>query len=90
MLYKHFRQPVYILIDEYDVPLAKAQENGYHKEMVTLISSFLDFLKDPQKDPDTLLPVIGKVIMTGCLKVAKNSIFTGVNNKQYLYRSEQS
>ena len=80
MLYKHFRQPVYILIDEYDVPLAKAQENGYHKEMVTLISSFLDFLKDPQKDPDTLLPVIGKVIMTGCLKVAKNSIFTGVNN----------
>ena len=80
MLYKHFRQPVYILIDEYDVPLAKAQENGYHKEMVTLISSFLDFLKEPQKDPDTLLPVIGKVIMTGCLKVAKNSIFTGVNN----------
>ena len=80
MLYKHFRQPVYILIDEYDVPLAKAQENGYHKQMVTLISSFLDFLKDPQKDPDTLLPVIGKVIMTGCLKVAKNSIFTGVNN----------
>ena len=48
--------------------------------MVTLIPSFLDFLKDPQKDPDTLLPVIGKVIMTGCLKVAKNSIFTGVNN----------
>ena len=80
MLYKHFKKKVYILIDEYDVPLAKAQENGYHKEMVTLISSFLDFLKDPQKDPDTLLPVIGKVIMTGCLKVAKNSIFTGVNN----------
>ena len=80
MLYKHFGKQVYILIDEYDVPLAKAQENGYHKEMVTLISSFLDFLKDPQKDPDTLLPVIGKVIMTGCLKVAKNSIFKGVNN----------
>ena len=76
MLYKHFGKQVYILIDEYDVPLAKAQENGYHKEMVNLISSFLDFLKDP----DTLLPVIGKVIMTGCLKVAKNSIFTGVNN----------
>ena len=76
MLYKLFRQPVYVLIDEYDVPLAKAQENGYHKEMVTLISSFLDFLKDP----DTPLPVIGKVIMTVCLKVAKNSIFTGVNN----------
>ena len=54
MLYKHFGKQVYILIDEYDVPLAKAQENGYHKEMVNLIS--------------------------GCLKVAKNSIFTGVNN----------
>ena len=40
MLYKHFGKQVYILIDEYDVPLAKAQENGYHKEMVTLISSF--------------------------------------------------
>ncbi len=49
MLYKHFNKQVYILIDEYDVPLAKAQEHGYHKDMVTLMSSFLDFLKDPQK-----------------------------------------
>ena len=80
MLYKHFGQPVYILIDEYDVPLAKAQENGYHKEMVNLISSFLDFLKTPPKDPEKGNSIIGKVIMTGCLKVAKNSIFTGVNN----------
>ena len=80
MLYKHFKRQVYILIDEYDVPLAKAQENKYHKEMVSLISSFLDFLKDPQKDPETGLPKIGKVVITGCLKVAKNSIFTGVNN----------
>ncbi len=44
MLYKHFKKQVYILIDEYDVPLAKAQENGYHKEMVTLMSSFFGFL----------------------------------------------
>ena len=80
MLYKHFKRQVYILIDEYDVPLAKAQENKYHKEMVSLISSFLDFLKDPQKDPETGLPKIGKVVITGCLKVAKNSIFMGVNN----------
>ena len=80
MLYKHFNKQVYILIDEYDVPLAKAQEHGYHKDMVTLMSSFLDFLKDPQKDPEKDTAIISKVVITGCLKVAKNSIFTGVNN----------
>ena len=80
MLYKHFKKKVYILIDEYDVPLAKAQEHGYHKDMVTLMSSFLDFLKDPQKDPEKDTAIISKVVITGCLKVAKNSIFTGVNN----------
>ena len=80
MLYKHFNKQVYVLIDEYDVPLAKAQVHGYHKDMVTLMSSFLDFLKDPQKDPLKKTSIISKVILTGCLKVAKNSIFTGVNN----------
>ena len=62
------------------MPLAKAQSYGYHKDMVTLMSSFLGFLKDSQKDPETNKPVVKKVILTGCLKVAKNSIFTGVNN----------
>ena len=80
MLYKHFNKQVYILIDKYDVPLAKAQEHGYHKDMVTLMSSFLGFLKDPQKDPEKDTSIISKVILTGCLKVAKNSIFTGVIN----------
>ena len=80
MLYKHFNKQVYILIDEYDVPLAKAQEHGYHKDMVTLMTSFLGFLKDPQKDPEKKTSIISKVVITGCLKVAKNSIFTGVNN----------
>ena len=80
MLYKHFNKQVYILIDEYDVPLAKAPAYGYHKDMVTLMSSFLVFLKDPQKDPEKKTSIISKVILTGCLKVAKNSIFTGVNN----------
>ena len=80
MLYKHFNKQVYILIDEYDVPLAKAQEHGYHKDMVTLMSSFLSFLKDPQRDPEKDTSIISKVVITGCLKVAKNSIFTGVNN----------
>ena len=80
MLYKHFRQPVYILIDEYDVPLAKAQEYKYHDDMVTLISSLFDFFKTIPQDPETGEQYVSKVIMTGCLKVAKNSIFTGVNN----------
>ena len=80
MLYKHFNKQVYILIDEYDVPSVKAQEHGYHKDMVTLMSSFLGFLKDPQRDPEKDTSIISKVVITGCLKVAKNSIFTGVNN----------
>ena len=80
MLYKHFNRQVYVLIDEYDVPLAKAQANDYHEKMVTLMSSFLGFLKDPQKDPEKDTSIISKVVITGCLKVAKNSIFTGVNN----------
>jgi len=80
MLYKHFNKQVYVLIDEYDVPLAKAQAKGYHEKMVTLMSAFLGFLKDPQKDPEIDIPVVKKTILSGCLKVAKNSIFTGVNN----------
>ena len=80
MLYKHFKKQVYVLIDEYDVPLAKAQEKGYHDEMVTLISSLFDFFKTIPQDPETGEQYVSKVIMTGCLKVAKNSSFTGVNN----------
>ena len=80
MLYKHFKKQVYVLIDEYDVPLAKAQEKGYHDEMVTLISSLFDFFKTIPQDPETGEQYVSKVIMTDCLKVAKNSIFTGVNN----------
>jgi len=80
MLYKHFKKQVYVLIDEYDVPLAKAHAKGYHEKMVTLMSSFLGFLKDPKRDPEKNTSIISKVILTGCLKVAKNSIFTGVNN----------
>ena len=80
MLYKHFNKQVYILIDEYDVPLAKAHAKGFHEKMVNLMSSFLGFLKDPLKDPLKKTSIISKVVLTGCLKVAKNSIFTGVNN----------
>ena len=80
MLYKHFKKQVYVLIDEYDVPLAKAQEYKYHEDMVALISSLFDFFKTIPQDPETGEQYVSKVIMTGCLKVAKNSIFTGVNN----------
>ena len=55
MLYKHFNKQVYILIDEYDVPLAKAHAKGFHEKMVNLMSSFLGFLKNSQKDPETNL-----------------------------------
>ena len=72
-LYKHFGRQVILLIDEYDVPLAKAQFYGYHSRMVTLYSQFLDILK-------TSGETVNKIVMTGCLKVAKNSIFTGANN----------
>ena len=73
VLFKHFGRPVVLLIDEYDVPLAKAQFYGYHFRMVTLYSQFLDILK-------TSGDIVSKIVMTGCLKVAKNSIFTGANN----------
>ena len=72
-LYKHFGRQVILLIDEYDVPLTKAQFYGYHSRMVTLYSQFLDILK-------TSGDIVSKIVMTGCLKVAKNSIFTGANN----------
>ena len=79
-LYKHFSKKVIILIDEYDVPLAKASEYGYHKEMVSLMSLFFNVMKkSPTLVSNNVYP-IEKIVLTGCLKVAKNSIFTGVNN----------
>ena len=84
MLYKHYGRQVAVLIDEYDVPLAKAQQMGYHKRMATFYSSFMSFLKLGNWDVGTRLskkgPPIFKTVMTGCLRVAKNQIFTGANN----------
>ena len=79
-LYKHFKRQVILLIDEYDVPLAKVATGKYHEEMVELISSFLGVLKSTPKNTNEDTAPILKVVMTGCLKVAKNSIFTVVNN----------
>lgn len=82
-MFRHFCRKVVLLVDEYDVPLAKAAAGGYHEEMVNLIGGFFELLKtnpsgsSVQSGGDKFLQ---KVVMTGCLKVAKNSIFTGVNN----------
>ena len=74
LLYKHYDKQVILLIDEYDVPLAKASQFNYYKEMVDLISAlYSKALKDTDK-------YVQKAVVTGCLRVAKESIFTGVNN----------
>ncbi len=73
LLYRHYSQKVIILIDEYDVPLAKANENGYYDQMVALIRGLFD---QALKTNDSL----HFAVMTGCLRVAKESIFTGLNN----------
>ena len=75
-LYWHFGCQVALLIDEYDIPLAKAQSSGYHSDMVDLYAQFLDILKSSGGIGER----VKKIVMTGCLKVARNSIFTGANN----------
>ena len=77
MLFKHYGRQVAVLIDEYDVPLAKAQQNGYHKDMVNFYNGFMSFLKLRNWEQGN--PIF-KIVMTGCLRVAKNQIFTGANN----------
>lgn len=72
MLSIHYGKPVILLIDEYDVPLAKASANGYYKEMLSTIKGILSVLKDN--------PALHFAIVTGCLQIAKESIFTGTNN----------
>lgn len=73
MLYKHYGQKVVILIDEYDVPLDKAFQNGYYKDMVSLIRGlFGQALKTNE--------FLQFAVLTGCLRISKESIFTGLNN----------
>lgn len=73
LLEKHFNRKVVILIDEYDVPLAKAYENGFYDEMVLLIRNiFGNVLKTNES--------LAFAVLTGCLRIAKESIFTGLNN----------
>ena len=73
MMESYYRKPVILLLDEYDVPLAKASSNGYYKEMLSVIKGMMSTaLKDN--------PFLKFAIITGCLKIAKESIFTGTNN----------
>ena len=77
LLYKHYGQKTIVLIDEYDVPLDKAFQDGYYREMVSLIRGLLG---ETLKTNDFLQ----FAVLTGCLRVSKESIFTGLNNFKIL------
>ncbi|HJD47562.1 MAG TPA: ATP-binding protein [Candidatus Mediterraneibacter norfolkensis] len=77
LLHKHYGKKVIVLIDEYDVPLAKANENGYYDQMVSLIRSMFSRVLKTNSS-------LYFAVMTGCLRVAKESIFTGLNNIKVL------
>ena len=77
LLHKHYGKKVIVLIDEYDVPLSKANENGYYDQMVSLIRSMFSRVLKTNSS-------LYFAVMTGCLRVAKESIFTGLNNIKVL------
>lgn len=77
LLNKYYDQKTVILIDEYDVPLDKAFQQGYYREMVSLIRGIFG---DALKTNDSL----SFAVMTGCLRISKESIFTGLNNFKIL------
>ena len=77
LLKEYYKTEVIILIDEYDVPLAKASERGYYESMALLIRNLFE---QALKTNDSLY----FAVMTGCLRVAKESIFTGLNNLKLL------
>ena len=80
-LSRHFGRQVVVLIDEYDVPLAKAAAGGYYDKMLPLIRGFLgEALKAAPQTGSEARPYLKKAILTGCLRVSKESIFTGLNN----------
>lgn len=72
VMQQHYEKPVILLIDEYDVPVAKANSNGYYKEMLDVMKAIMQALKDNDS--------LKFAVVTGCLKIAKESIFTGTNN----------
>lgn len=73
LLYKHYGQKVVLLIDEYDVPLDKAHRAGYYDGIIDLVRNlFSRALKSNES--------LEFAVLTGCLRIAKESIFTGLNN----------
>ena len=72
MMEAHYGKPAILLIDEYDVPIAKASANGYYNEMLDVMKGVLQALKDND--------ALRFAVITGCLRIAKESIFTGTNN----------
>ena len=77
MLERHYNKKVILLIDEYDVPLSKAYDNHYYESMISLLRSFLgEALKTNSS--------LKFAVLTGCLRISKESIFTGLNNLRIL------
>ena len=73
ILHIHYKKKVILLIDEYDVPLDKAERNGFYNEMLDVLRTmFSSVIKDN--------PNIKKSVLTGCLRISKESLFTGLNN----------
>lgn len=72
MLQIYYGRPVILLMDEYDVPLAKASDNGYYREMLDVMKGIMQAVKDND--------ALKFAVVTGCLRIAKESIFTGTNN----------
>ena len=72
LLRAYYGKQVILLMDEYDIPVAKANQNGYYNEMLDMMKSLMQSLKDNQS--------LRFAVITGCLKIAKESIFTGTNN----------
>ena len=77
LLAKHFDKKVIILIDEYDVPLAKAYENGYYDQMIFTMRNFLEQALKTNRN-------LQFAVLTGCMRISKESIFTGLNNLKVL------
>lgn len=72
MMRTYYGEPVILLMDEYDVPLAKAGDNGYYREMLDVMKGLMQAVKDNNS--------LKFAVITGCLRIAKESIFTGANN----------
>ena len=72
MMHTYYGKPVILLMDEYDVPLTKASDNGYYIEMLDVMRGIMQAVKDNE--------ALKFAVITGCLRIAKESIFTGTNN----------